>query len=243
MATTELREVWLGCPRCFADTHTGPCALVAHLPGKHNQKDHGHAGQSGMGPEEFDSRLAAAMSGRDLEGATGINPSDSAVRKAVADYGENGADAANTALRTTGGHIDESTDWRAAPVVEGMDAAFADAPTLSKDAVVARGVSRVNVTFGGAEPAVGMEWVDHGFVSTSASPRALRQFTGADFGANGLQMRILVPKGTKAISSRDLLAGEQEVILPRGLKFRVVRDNGLDFDGIRQLDVEVLGPS
>lgn len=40
MPAPVVREVWTGCPFCFADPHDGPCALVAHLPGKHNQKDH-----------------------------------------------------------------------------------------------------------------------------------------------------------------------------------------------------------
>ena len=54
-------------------------------------------------------------------------------------------------------------------------------------------------------------------------------------------MRILVPTGTRGLSSPDLDSGSldfDEVLLNRGLTFTVVADRGT-FDGARQIDVQV----
>ncbi len=51
--------------------------------------------------------------------------------------------------------------------------------------------------------------------------------------------RVLVPKGTHAIDLSTNM--EDELLLQRGLRLRVVRDYGVS-DGVRQMDVEVIVP-
>lgn len=188
----------------------------------------------------FDGRAASAAQMSEAVDAARIEPTDREVRQAIQDYSGGGSYAANDALRRAGGHVDQVTDWRARGVIQGMDRALEGAE-LDRDVVVVRGVTDLALTFGGREPVAGMEWVDHGYVSTSAQFSASDMFTGVEYGiTGGAEMRILVPRGTRAISS-NLLPYDSEIVLDRGLTFRVVRDNGVNFDGVRQLDVEIVG--
>jgi hypothetical protein len=50
-------------------------------------------------------------------------------------------------------------------------------------------------------------------------------------------MTILVPQGTAALAASS--DGEKELLLNRGLRFRIVRDNGV-VNGVRHVDVEVV---
>lgn len=209
----------------------------------HRDKDgqFSSGGGGGMSGEEFDSRLAGALHGSDVSARTEIDPDDPAVREALRDYNGGGSYAANGELRTLGGDKAQIENWYARRVADGMDRAF-EGRALDHDAVVTRGINNPSATFGGQEVAVGMEWVDHGFVSTSASSHASAMFTGEqDDIRGGVAMRILAPAGTPAISSRTMLPYDSEVVLGRGLRFRVVADHGEDYSGVRQLDVEVVG--
>lgn len=81
----------------------------------------------------------------------------------------------------------------------------------------------------------GLEWTDKGFTSTS------RDVGRADVFGGDTLMRILVPKGTKAIQmQKSGLDVEEETLLQRGLTYRVVSDQGRDWRGIRRIDVEVV---
>lgn len=56
-------------------------------------------------------------------------------------------------------------------------------------------------------------------------------------------MRILVPKGTGAAGMKrnaEIRDAEKELLLERGLKYRVVKDHGVSAEGRRVLDVEVV---
>lgn len=126
--------------------------------------------------------------------------------------------------------------------IAGMDRVFAESSGATEGIVVTRGVTDYRAMLGGNEPEVGMVYTDHGFVSTSTEDvaRLGTAFTGGD---NPMRMTIAVPEGTRAISSepgvRDLLDPD-EVVLDRGLSYRIVNDNGVDADGVRQIDVEVV---
>jgi len=76
----------------------------------------------------------------------------------------------------------------------------------------------------------GTTWRDHAFVSTSVAPRSV--------GGGLAQMKILVPAGTSAFSAKYL--DPDEIVLDRGLTFRIVRDYGGQSGEIRHLDVEVV---
>lgn len=198
----------------------------------------GSGGGGGSSSSSFDTRVAEAAHGPDIRSLTEINPADPDVRQALKNYGAGGGYVANGQLRELNGDK-ESIQGYGREVTDGMDRAF-ESNALDRDIVVMRGIADPDVTFGGQEVGVGMEWTDHGYVSTSASSAAAGMFTGADYDATGgVEMRILAPAGTPAIST-SLLGYNNEVVLDRGLSFRVVADRGDDFDGIRQLDVEVL---
>jgi len=112
-----------------------------------------------------------------------------------------------------------------------LDAAMRQS-SLSGDAVLWRGVRPVDVGLPAGD-ATGFEWTDPGFVGTSAT----RDVAEHSF-AQGTLLRILGPAGTPAISIEG--GGEAEVLLGRGLRFRVVADRGATEAGARLLDVEVV---
>lgn len=171
------------------------------------------------------------------------------VSEAVGDYSDNGYETVNPALRESGGDPAQFPEHmkalgyspkRARNVTAGVDAAMAASP-LSDDVVVERGVVDPSKIFGsGWEDAdlTGRDWSDQGYVSTTAGS-ALAKFSG---NGAGIQMRILVPAGTHAIGIEAAtagLSGEQELLLDRGLSFRVVHDHGM-VDGRRKIDIEVV---
>lgn len=86
----------------------------------------------------------------------------------------------------------------------------------------------------------GLTWKDDGFISTSPDAEYAKRYAQGD--VESIQMRLHVPKGTGALyleQQTDTDTSLEQVVLDRGLRFRVVRDNGI-VNGLRQLDVEVL---
>jgi hypothetical protein len=219
--------------------HTADCQVCAkrHLPGKHNQKDHGH-GHHAMSPEEFDSAVANAAEGHAALAATDYRPSDAEVGRGLDDYAGGSYERVNDGLRASHGDPDGIEGGHYQETAQRLDRGFAESKPLDADIVVHRGVRNPAVTFGGHDPAPGLEWVDHGYGSTTShfSSGMREQFMGDE----GIQMRILVPKGTRAISSgRHLYTdSEPEILLSRGLTYRVVRDTSSG--GRRSIDVQVV---
>lgn len=120
---------------------------------------------------------------------------------------------------------------------EDIDAIDAGMGPLASDVEVYRGIRDPAKVFGDAwndHDVTGLEWRDDAFVSTSGDGRSSN---AAFSGANGAVMRIVAPKGTKAVGVTDY--AEMELLLDRGLKYRVVKDNGV-VEGRRRLDVEVI---
>jgi hypothetical protein len=138
---------------------------------------------------------------------------------------------------------------------EAMKASKIDAPIITM-----RGFGTPEQVFGheiwgdGTNDLTGMEWTEHGFSSTTTSLAIAKGFAGAGPSTKGkptkpgdanwshdssrVMMRIFTPKGVGGIQ----LSGkeyESEMLLDRGVKFRVVKDNGV-VNGARQLDVEVI---
>ena len=118
------------------------------------------------------------------------------------------------------------------------------ASRLEDDVVVTRGTATGRGIFGDALSGdlTGWSWNEDAYVSTTADPKI-----SESFGGSGLVMRITVPRGTGAVrlsnvggDAKKSVAAEAELLLQRGLKMRVVRDNGRDADGTRRLDVEVM---
>ena len=123
----------------------------------------------------------------------------------------------------------------AARMDNGIDTVM-DRSSLQRDVVTHRGIKKGASVFGSAwspEPGslIGLEYVDHGYSSTSTSKEISRQFADEETGAI---VNILSPKGTNAVS----FDSEGEILLDRSLKFRIIDDYMAD--GIRNLDVEVV---
>jgi phage portal protein BeeE len=128
-------------------------------------------------------------------------------------------------------------DRRTKNDIRRLDEAMADSP-LGSDVVVVRGIRDPRAVFGDAwndSDVSGLEWSELSFASSSTNVAQ----TGRTYftGNSGVRMEILVPKGTSALAASR--AGEAELLLNRGLKYRVVRDDGV-VDGIRRISVEVL---
>lgn len=196
---------------------------------------------------DFYARITAAVSGREALDQTslsaysdlpevigGVEADD--VYTALNDYTAQGYMNINDVLRleqgkTTGASKTTKSHIRA------IDALLGES-SLTSDVVVYRGVRNPGVVFGDAwsdDDVAGMEWIDHSYASTSTDPGIAQRFTSEN-ATNAVVMRILTPLGHSAVMlSRE----EQEILLDRGTRFRVVRDNGVS-DGARRLDVEVL---
>jgi hypothetical protein len=83
----------------------------------------------------------------------------------------------------------------------------------------------------------GVEFTEFGYASTSAS----KSLSGSFAGGSGILLRVVVPPGVGAVQ----VSGseyESELLLERGLRFRVVSDSGPSGYGQRRLDVEVVYP-
>lgn len=148
-------------------------------------------------------------------------------------------------LDTAGDHFDSEDIEK----IEAMDKAM-EVSRLTDDVIVFRGERAPARNFppgmwsltGGME---GMEWTFHPFGSSSADMDVALDFAIGPTSAPKDQaqptvLRILVPKGTQAVHLKGSLESEQELLLARSLKYRVVKDEGVDVDGVRRIDVEVV---
>lgn len=87
----------------------------------------------------------------------------------------------------------------------------------------------------------GHTWTDPAYTATTSSEYGGQTYAG-DAEDGGFYARITLPRGFPAIGiqdDQDGLDDEGEMILPRGLEFRVTKDHGINQDGIRELDIEV----
>lgn len=176
-----------------------------HLPGKHDQSSHGKGGGAAGGSldtSDGESIRAASQAsmGEDFEAL----PAGQA--NAMRGYRMTNHGPINEGLR--GG---EKPDWVDQDVAH-IDAAFSShAITSSKPVVLHRGVRRRDPVVR-AQP--GDEFIDDGFMSTSASAELASRHSSS----TGVTLSITAPPGT------PMLAGtghEQELILPRGSRYRV----------------------
>lgn len=198
----------------------------------------------------LDERFARAASGQDaLDAPTfGLDrrgaARPTAFTQAMADSlsGYQGSDFANINRRLRGQPL-KSGLLNAAltdAAVADIDAAMA-ASTLARETLMYRGVEDAGTMFGARLDGdlTGLEWREDAYVSTSAD-RAMAEGFAATLGDSGLVMRILTPKGTGAVQVSGLKL-EAEILLHRGMRFRVIRDRGRSpVDGLRHIDVEVL---
>jgi hypothetical protein len=172
------------------------------------------------------------LAGEDALKATAVNPTGDQLA-AVTRMGGDGAYVVNDDLRANKGNLESVTPKNRA-TAEAMDSLMKASP-LKHDIVVHRKLGNRNPFDTSTGPEVdplnrdlaGFTWTEPGYSSTDIAGKNLEH--------RGIALRITVPAGTPAISHKELDNGE--VLLPRGLTFKVTKDNG-GFP--RHLDVEVV---
>jgi hypothetical protein len=128
--------------------------------------------------------------------------------------------------------------------IGGIDSAMESSP-LADDVIVWRGHRNGPRMFGDSFSGdlTGIEWREAAFVSTSSDETVAtgfaREHSTTSTPAGSVVMRLVTPAGTGAVELSDG-SYESEMLLDRGHRYRVVADRGVDGDGVRQLDVEVL---
>ncbi|HEX3307208.1 MAG TPA: ADP-ribosyltransferase, partial [Streptosporangiaceae bacterium] len=181
-----------------------------------------------MTAAEFEAALRAAATGDEALQVASVSLRTAAERKAYADYVSQYR-YVNGELRENAGVIPlgraTAADRRLAA---GLDSAM-ERSGLPEDIFVHRVGGTVE--FEGGIPTVGAEWTDHGYVSTSTRVKAPHR--------GEVQMRILAPRGTRAVATSEL--DVNEVLLDRGSRFRVVKVDGPDAMGVWHADVELVG--
>ncbi len=200
------------------------------------------------GDTDFQARLAAAQvgrQGRESAPVSLLHPGglEGDERSGLDAYIDETYEPINHVLR--GGADDDPVFGRYDTDVEGVqwwidavDAAMARSP-LPQDVQTWRGIRNAELLFGDSlgGDLTGREWTEDAYVSSTTEAQVARDFTRG--GTAPVLMRILVPEGTGAVEMSDE-SYEAELLLNRGLRMRVVQDRGVDLDGRRLLDVEVI---
>jgi predicted kinase len=163
------------------------------------------------------------------------------VTDAIFDYKDSQFAMLNLALR-----LGFDMDPESAQVLRGLDAVMPHG-FVGTDLGVYRGVEGPRM-FGPAwsrnGDMTGTEWQDPGYVSTSGSLEVASKFGNAPEG-DLVVLRVVVPRGARGIGMQTGAAkdDEEELLLDRNSRFRVVADHGYDSKNIRNLDVEVVVPA
>lgn len=157
---------------------------------------------------------------------------------AVGFYRGAGYSTVNGRLRDTQGQIDQSS------TVQGLDAIL-DVSNLKRNVLAYRGVRDPQdfIDSWNQVDVVGLTWTDHGYSSVSANDSIAQGFGSGD---DGVFMRVVVPRDMPAMQLSNM-EEEAEILLRRGITFRVVADHGVVtteqhgvVDRRRRIDVEVV---
>jgi SPP1 gp7 family putative phage head morphogenesis protein len=195
-------------------------------------------------PSAFETRIAAAARGRAAMQAvrTGLPRGGSlthAQRRALRLYESAEFVAINGFLRRDEAP-QNTADRRFARLVGDIDAAMRP---IATDVETWRGLGRANRLFGEALSGdlEGFEWDEQAFSSTSTNEKMATDFAlDGRTGVGEVVMRVLVPWGTRATVVSEGHNSQDEILVQRGLKWRVVKDHGVHPKGYRLIDVEVI---
>jgi SPP1 gp7 family putative phage head morphogenesis protein len=204
--------------------------LRKHLGNSHDQSTHGRKGSSVSTPSESEPSSSAPLVGsvRDIAFTTSMENLDADEFSTLEDYVDAGYERINDFLR--GKPIDEKEVPMTERDVKNMDSVFQKmSAELSREDFVFRGMSLEE-----RKGKMGDSWVaklkvgdvleDKGFVSTSQE-----RTTAETFAKNGtftsVIFRITLPKGTRAMAGNT---NEEEIILQRGSKMKVVKVTQID---------------
>lgn len=218
-------------------------ASAFHLAGQHDQSTHGRGGVSGdaalaAAPVSIGNVVNYAPQTTDIiargRGGSGIRTPDQLDDVSAAEYGALN-DMRNYGHARVNDHLHGES-------MSASQRAKAEENTHLIDGVMHRSGLTEDVTVyretatagwlprGGRGDLTGAEWSDKGF--TTATAKFDLQY--ADPGQVRLAMHV--PKGTGAVVMSDKY---QEMLLDRGLRYRVRADHGV-IDGVRHLDVDVI---
>lgn len=150
-------------------------------------------------------------------------------REALYNYANKGFEDLNPGLRN--GALTPDSEGAQGDAVRALDSAIADAPPLSEDSIVYRGIPlHFDLTTGDTTR-------DPAFMSTSMtqSTSARRQYAGSE----GSLWRILTPKGSRA-AFVDLIkdSEEYELLFPRDARLKIA---SVRIDGrVQRIDAELI---
>lgn len=240
------RVLWDGCLFCLNPRHPGPCAKpkvgdTGQAKKSRKSRDSGGHETGGGKPAEGEAALAAApvaMPDLDGGGSRGFDtlPPDEA--HALRYFRGEGYRKVTPALYR--GRASPDVQSR----IDSLDSAM-NRSQLQSDVITHRGVTDIRKLVGAKAAAgdlTGAQFTDKAFLSSSADQKIAKHFAVRGRLAGNTQptvFRYTVPKGTKAIT----LSGtkhESELLLSRGLTFRITKDHGVKDDGIRYMDLEVV---
>lgn len=237
-----------------------------HLPGRHDQKSHGNrkktkssgdasSSQTTAPEDDFTRRARAARTGVNVYASVPVSDETSLREASVAgqfngrsldsvinsidEYQELAYEDINGQLRANDGDLSD-VDPEIVRYTRDIDAVMEESQ-LTDDVLVYRGIWSANDIFGDAwqfsGDNTGLEWEDAAFVSTSVDGAIIDRISNASRRPEGVNMRILVPRGTSAFGI-DPESPEKELLLNRGQRYRIARDYSRD--GTRWIDVEVV---
>jgi hypothetical protein len=153
-------------------------------------------------------------------------------------YTGSGYDSVNTKLNS----LPPGVEKTGSATITNIDNAMAASPPLEADVVLYRGFKNPHSVFSSGKwndtNVAGMEWSQRSYSSTSGALSTAQSFAGY----GGVVMRVIVPKGMKVhgINAKGgQHGGENEIILQRGLRYRVVADYGTH-GNTRYIDVMVV---
>lgn len=238
-----------------------------HLPGLHNQKNHGRkAGRPGFEPFTPDQRRERARQRRE-----GADP-DAEEHRAEALKDDEAMDSVPKGLfkkgtltgpqmqafetyetsyyRQINGSLRKGdvhpSDQR---IIDKMDSAM-DESVLPEDIEVWRGMYTARDLFKDALDGdlTGFEWKELGFGSTTTKESKAHDYlvlSRERYQGQNVKLKLRVPAGTKAVQVSSSTQGSQyngpqaEVTLQRNLVWRIIKDHGTHPDGYRMLEGEV----
>lgn len=130
--------------------------------------------------------------------------------------------------------------------IAAIDSAMEES-VLPSDIQVYRGLFSANPLFGDRFKGdlTGFSWHEKAYGSTTTDPNIVNLFNAE--GSDNVKLTIRVPAGVKALElstsgkGSDANGPQSEITLQRDLEWKVVKDNGVDRNGVRQLEAEV-GP-
>lgn len=152
-----------------------------------------------------------------------------------------------------GGVVSGGFDKQADKIVKIMDAAMQESP-LTAPIQVYRGMYNSTELFGEENfkgDLSGFEWQEKGFASTTTNKAIADSYQIPDdqnhpkFHGTNVQMKVRVAAGVNALQTSTWTQGsaangpQAEITLDRNMKWKVVKDNGFDANGVRQLEIEV----